>query len=160
MSVYETWCGDVSSYLQELCFILDGFLDVLRVKLRNENPTETESPDPSEQALLARLETNQQQRQELLTAAGRVGLPNDSLQSAVAALPDENGRNRLNALLLQTVARRQQLHHASVVNWVLTQRSLVHVDQLLEILATGEPQPPTYGKGDGAPRGGLLDSAA
>jgi hypothetical protein len=42
-------------------------------------------------------------------------------------------------------AKMQLLQHHSLAGWVLAQRSLLHVSQLLEILATGGRMQPTYG---------------
>ena len=40
------------------------------------------------------------------------------------------------------------LQNQSITNWVLAQRSLLHVSQLLEIIATGGRLQPTYGEGE------------
>jgi hypothetical protein len=53
------------------------------------------------------------------------------------------------------------LQHHSLTNWVLAQRSLLHITQLLEIVATGGRLQPTYGKGASShARGALVDQEA
>jgi hypothetical protein len=53
------------------------------------------------------------------------------------------------------------LQHQSLTNWVLVQRTLLHLSQLIEIIATGGRLKPTYGKGSDHQAGGaLVDRAA
>jgi hypothetical protein len=53
------------------------------------------------------------------------------------------------------------LQHQSLTNWVLAQRAVLHVSQLLEIIATGGRLQPTYGDGDTLHnRGSLVDQEA
>jgi hypothetical protein len=53
------------------------------------------------------------------------------------------------------------LRHQSLVNWVLVQRHLIYLSQLLEIIATGGRLEPTYEKeGTLSAHGGLVDSEA
>ena len=47
------------------------------------------------------------------------------------------------------------LQHHSLTNWVLVQRTLIHLSQVLEIIATGGRLKPTYGKDDSADSGGF-----
>ena len=51
------------------------------------------------------------------------------------------------------------LQHQSLTNWVLAQKALLHVAQMLEIIATGGRLKPTYGKDawPRTPRGRLVD---
>ena len=53
------------------------------------------------------------------------------------------------------------LQHHSLANWVLAQRSLLHVSQLLEIIATGGRMQPTYGDSESVhARGSLVNHEA
>jgi hypothetical protein len=53
------------------------------------------------------------------------------------------------------------LQHESLTNWVLVQRSLLHLSQLIEIVATGGRTQPTYGNGSRRLScGALVDRAA
>jgi hypothetical protein len=61
----------------------------------------------------------------------------------------------------QTAARLRLLQHHSFANWVLAQRSLLHVSQLLEIIATGGRMQPTYGDKESVhARGSLVNHEA
>ena len=61
--------------------------------------------------------------------------------------------------------RARLLQHESLTNWVLAQRTLLHLSQILEIVATGGVEKPTYAKGQtatstGAATGAIVDRAA
>ena len=57
--------------------------------------------------------------------------------------------------------RTRVLRHHSLTNWVLVQRTLIHLSQMLEIIATGGEMQPTYGKEESVhARGALVDRAA
>ena len=61
----------------------------------------------------------------------------------------------------EATARMRLLQHHSLTNWVLVQRTLIHLSQMLEIIATGGRLKPTYGKDDSVNSGGfLVDQAA
>ena len=47
----------------------------------------------------------------------------------------------------EAAERSRLLQHQSLTNWVLVQRSLLHLSQLIEIIATGGRPKPTYGNG-------------
>ena len=49
---------------------------------------------------------------------------------------------------------------ASLAQWVAVQRTVLHLSQMLEIIATGGRSQPTYGMGVGSQRSGaLMDQA-
>jgi hypothetical protein len=53
------------------------------------------------------------------------------------------------------------LQHQSLTNWVVAQRTVLHLSQMIEIIATGGKLKPTYGKSDAAlARGALVDREA
>jgi hypothetical protein len=108
-----------------------------------------------EESLIHRLQECLQRREELLEKAGREGLPADSIRSLTAALPKDD-RGQLADQLGQTNGQSRLLQHHSVVNWVVVQRTLIHLSQLLEILATGGQMNPTYSRGAAAAKSGAL----
>jgi hypothetical protein len=113
-----------------------------------------------EQALLERLQACQDRRQQLLSRAGQEGLPDDSIKALCNRLPAES-RGRMQASIREAADRSRLLQHQSLTNWVLVQRSLLHLSQMIEIIATGGRSRPTYGKGsDRAQSGALVDRAA
>jgi hypothetical protein len=113
-----------------------------------------------EQAILERLQACQERRQQLLSRADEEGLPADSIRSLSSRLPAES-RGRMQASIREATDRSRLLQHQSLTNWVLVQRTLLHLSQMIEIIATGGRARPTYGKGsDRAQSGALVDRAA
>ena len=112
-----------------------------------------------ESELAAELQACQQRRQELLSQADAEGLPSRSIEELSAALP------RAAAIALKTpVAEARQraelIRHECLAQWVAVQRTVLHLSQMLEIIATGGRTQPTYGKGRLVERGGsLIDQA-
>ena len=99
-----------------------------------------------ELALGTRLQACHVRRGELLAAAKEQNLPGDSISRLAATLPARL-RDKLGKQVKDSQARMRLLQNQSITNWVLAQRSLLHVSQLLEIIATGGRLQPTYGEG-------------
>jgi len=112
-----------------------------------------------EEAIVAQLQICQLRREELLGRAAEEGLPNDSLHSLTQALPNQ-ASPQIRASINEAELRTRLLRHHSLTNWVLVQRTLLHLSQMLEIIATGGQSQPTYGKGAVSRGGGLVDQAA
>jgi len=112
-----------------------------------------------EQSLSDELRACLDQRQLLLASAAEEGLPADSIRSLANSLP-ENATKNLKQPLLDAAQRSKLLRHESLTQWVVVQRTLLHLSQMLEIIATGGRTQPTYGKGS-APEasGALMDQA-
>jgi flagellar biosynthesis/type III secretory pathway chaperone len=108
-----------------------------------------------EQALIDRLQACQQRRQQLLDQAAADGLPADSIHSLAKSLPAER-RSRMQADIEQARHRSRILQHDCLTNWVLVQRTLLHLSQLIEIIATGGRMKPTYGNGSERQNSGSL----
>jgi flagellar biosynthesis/type III secretory pathway chaperone len=154
---------EISALLDELAGVQAELLAVLDEKRRALTTADLAALadlEPREEQLAERLSACQARRTELLAAAEREGLPSDSM----AKLANRAGSGRTNKLggrVKETAARMRLLQHQSLANWVLAQRSLLHVSQLLEIIATGGRFQPTYG--DREPvhaRGSLLNQEA
>jgi hypothetical protein len=113
-----------------------------------------------EAELITRLQACQDRRLALLAHAAAEGMPSRDLQSVAAALPAPQ-RSKLAPQMRDAAARMRLLQHHSLTNWVLVQRTLIHLSQVLEIIATGGRLQPTYGKGNSVDSGGfLVDQAA
>lgn len=97
-----------------------------------------------EAELVGRLEQCRQQRHELLEAAGHQGLPADSVRSLAQALPADD-RTGLEKGIEQSRRQSRLLQHHSLTNWVVVQRTLIHLSQMIEIVATGGRMQSTYG---------------
>jgi hypothetical protein len=65
-------------------------------------------------------------------------------------------RDKLGKQIKESASRMRLLQHESLANWVLAQRTLLHISQMLEIIATGGRLLPTYGPGEPTLTGGAL----
>ncbi len=114
---------------------------------------------PKEEALCAELQACHQRRQQLLEQAELAGLPSDSIQSLSESLPEEEAK-QLRLPMEESIERSRLLRHQSVAQWVVVQRTLLHLSHLLEIFATGGQTQPTYREGGATESSGaLIDQA-
>lgn len=162
MAVDATWETELAEFLTELSAAQDELFGVLKRKLSLLGAADApglEALGVVESGLAERLQACHRRRCDMLARAGRQGLPADSLRSLAAVLPAER-RKQLQSQVAQAADKSQLLRHQSLTNWVVTQRTLLHLSQLLEIVATGGKPRPTYGREDSASSGGaLLDRA-
>jgi hypothetical protein len=161
------WEAAITGLLAELSRVQEELLAVLakkRERLASVDVAGMTELQGQEQELLDRLQACHTKREELLAAAQREGLPADSMTSlAQTAVPagKSPGGEKLRKELVTTASRMRLLQTQSLTNWVIAQRSLLHVSQMLEIIATGGRLQPTYGEGEGVhARGGLVDQDA
>jgi flagellar biosynthesis/type III secretory pathway chaperone len=113
-----------------------------------------------EERLIHRLQACHERRARLLAEAKEHGMPNDSIRSLAKTLPRAQ-RAALARQIEEAASRSRILRHHSLTNWVLIQRTLLHLAQLLEIIATGGRPQPTYGAAPaGCASGALVDQAA
>jgi hypothetical protein len=159
----DNWESDIAALLAELSDVQSALLDTLHEKRRLLVANDQEALSaiaPREQQLIERLQACHNQRQQLLSRAADDGLPADSIRSLSNKLPND-ARGRMQASIREAEERSRILQHQSLTNWVLVQRTLLHLSQMIEIIATGGRPRPTYGKGsDRAPSGALVDRAA
>ena len=157
---YESDIGGLLAELAEVQTALLGTLSEKRQMLAAGDQSALSAMAGREQELANRLQACHERRQLLLARANADGLPSDSIRSLSGELPAAS-RDRLQASIREAASRTQLLQHQSLANWVLVQRSLLHLSQLIEIIATGGRLQPTYGKGsDRAASGALVDRAA
>lgn len=148
--------GELSSTQSELL----QFLVEKRNRLAAGDTIGLATMQSREVDLSNRLQQCHERRGQLLVAAAGAGLPADNLRSLTAAVP-KGERQQLSAGVRQATEQARLLQHHSLTNWVLTQRTLLHLSQLLEIIGTGGRASPTYGKAEShSASGGLVDRAA
>jgi hypothetical protein len=156
------WETELAELLSSLSAVQDELLELLNEKrdlLAGPDPPRLTAIEPREQQLIAKLEACHDRRAQLLERAAREGLPAENIVALAQALPEAE-RRKLRPQLQDAKARSRLLHHHSLTNWVLTQRTLIHLSQLLEIIATGGRPEPTYKKGEKPhARGSLMDHA-
>jgi len=116
---------------------------------------EVEALRPRVQRLLDRLQACHDRRAQLLKSTAQVGAGSLSLNQL--AMRATNGqREKLGKQVKESAARMRLLQQQSLANWVLAQRSLLHISQMLEIIATGGRLVPTYSQGEPLLTGGAL----
>ena len=157
------WDVELGAFLTELSSIQEETLHVLEKKRKLLVDVDTAGLAelaPQEELLVQRLQSCLKKREELLQKAGEEGLPAASLTKLAQALPRDQ-RKQVAPDLEGAASRMRLLRHQSLTNWVLVQRTLLHLGQMLEIIATGGRPQPTYGKGEPAcATGSLADWAA
>jgi flagellar biosynthesis/type III secretory pathway chaperone len=158
----DNWENDIGPLLAELADVQSALLTVLNEKrqiLAAGDHEALRAMAGREQQLLDRLDACHQRRQQLLSRADAEGLPADSIRSLSNHLPADR-RGAVQAEIREAADRSRLLQHQSLTNWVLVQRTLLHLSQMIEIIATGGRSKPTYGTGsDRAPSGALVDRA-
>lgn len=157
------WEAEVGALLQELSNVQGELLEVLGTKRDRMAAGDLEGMQQlqeQEEQLCERLNACHERRADLLKRAEQQGMPGDSIGNLAKSL--STGRSGELVNQVNDAARRVHLlQQLSLTNWVLAQRSLLHVSQLLEIVATGGRLKPTYGNGDSNPaRGALMDQEA
>lgn len=157
------WEADVGQLLAELSAVQADLLAVLqekRARMAALDLPGLAALQPREEELLARLDVCQRRRRELLAQAAAAGRPADSLGRLTDA-GSHAARGKLGEQVKQSCSQMRLLQHHSLANWVLAQRCLLHVSQLLEIIATGGRMQPTYGDKDPLhSRGALVNHEA
>ncbi|WP_442482093.1 flagellar export chaperone FlgN [Aeoliella sp. SH292] len=154
----EDWEPRISGLLSTLSAVQGDLLALLGEKRQALAAGEFQlmpSFTAREAELVARLEACHAQRQDLLVAAAREGLPSTSVASLAESLPSEQ-RGTLSTSVEQARRQSRLLQHHSLTNWVVVQRTLIHLSQMIEIIATGGRMRNTYGRGAQATSSGAL----
>jgi len=156
----EAEIGALLDNLSSVQSELFGVLEEKREALIKADVLRLADLQPREERLASRLTECQERRTALLAAAKQQGRPGESL-AKVARTAETGKRNKLGERVKENAARMRLLQHQSLANWVLAQRSLLHVSQLIEIIATGGRMQPTYGDKESVhARGSLVNQQA
>lgn len=159
----QLWELEISALLNELSGTQSELLSLLEDKRRllvAADVAGLQALADRERAVVVRLQACQDHRARLLAHAAEERLPADSIRSLAKAMSPAV-RKELGERVDDAANRFRLLGHHSLSNWVLIQRSLLHLSQLIEIIATGGRRRPTYGKSEAARAGGaLVDQAA
>jgi hypothetical protein len=158
-----SWESDLGTLLTDLLAVQDEFLATLSRKrqfLMDADADGLTAVGRQEELLIGSLQDCLRRREDLLARAAREGLPSASIRALSRSLPRAR-RGELEDRVELAASRARLLKHHSLTNWVLAQRTLIHLSQMLEIIATGGRLKPTYGEGELAgARGALVDGAA
>lgn len=157
------WESRISSLLQELSTVQGELLSLLgekREALAAGEYQQLGDFTSREATLVERLERCHQTRQILLDEAAAEGLPSANVRSLAAALTTGTDSS-LGAGIDQARKQSRLLQHHSLTNWVVVQRTLIHLSQMIEIIATGGRMTPTYGSSATVnSSGALVDQSA
>ena len=158
-----SWESELATLLTDLLAVQDELLETLTRKGQLLVDADTDGLNAialQEERLIGSLQECLNRRKELLQRATREGLPSASIRALSRALPQAQ-RGRLDEQVRLSGSRARILKHHSFTNWVMAQRTLIHLSQLLEIIATGGRLQPTYGEGQPVgTSGSLVDRAA
>lgn len=154
----DAWTDELAAYLNDLSAVQGELLSTLgekRAALLSSDAARLEAVNGVEARLAERLSHCQERRQEMLSRAEAEGAPHASIRVLASSRP---GAGRLRIVREIDAAERQtrMLQQECLTNWVVVQRTLLHLSQMLEIIATGGRQRPTYGKEDCAQGHGVL----
>lgn len=154
------WDDGLVDLLEELSQIQEELLAVLARKrhcMAAGDVSGMVALAPAEQALHERLQACHRRRADLLASASEQGMSGTTLNELASTLARRGGPDRT-PHIAQASARMRLLQHQSLTNWVLAQKTLLHVAQMLEIITTGGRQQPTYGTDSlGLACGALVD---
>jgi len=152
----DDWEAPLTSLLEELSATQTELLGVLRRKREHIVAADREALlalQPEEERVAERLAACLRRREGLLDAARQQGLPGDNLRTLAGALP---AHRALRPKVRSAQSQARLVRHESLTNWVLVQRTLLHLSQMIEIVACGGRSAPTYDKGGKSAAGGVL----
>ena len=139
----------IEEFLDELSTIQDATLEFLKRKEYLLGKSDTKGLDQiseEEQAVMDRLHDVLERRFHILKQAEEAGLPCDTLESLAARLDKEIPGRSLEKRCRDSIRKSLQLRHQSLTNWVLAQRTAIHLSQLIEIIGTKGKPAPTYNR--------------
>ena len=155
---------DILQYLSELSAVQERTLSVLCRKqelLVKPNRDALAVVASEEQEVLTQLRQCVVRRKEILATARQQGHEAGSIQSLCErTLPPHSECLRL---VEEAMRRSRLIQLQSRTNWVMTQKSLIHLSQMLEIIATRGQGKPTYhrhGDKETGSSGGFVDRVA
>ncbi|HTN75744.1 MAG TPA: flagellar export chaperone FlgN [Pirellulaceae bacterium] len=158
-----SWEAELADLLNELSTVQGEMLDVLQAKrecMANRDLPGMSDLQATEIQIGDRLQACHDRRGALLATARSAGVECDTLGKLAKQLP-AGKRETLGKQVDEAAIRTRLMQHESLTNWVVAQRTVLHLSQLIEIIATGGRLQPTYGKNDAAlARGALVDQEA
>lgn len=157
-----SWETQLAALLQRLSTAQRELLSLLATKRKlivERNHQALASLAAREQQLGEELQACHAERQRMLAAADAEGLPHESLADLSTALPGAASK-QIGASVAEARRQAHLIRNECLTQWVAVQRTVLHLSQLLEIIATGGRQQPTYGRDRAVDRGGaLIDQA-
>lgn len=161
-SGHDDWEAALTGLLDDLLRTQQEMLEILdrkRAAMVRRDLDQLRELQPREDQLCQQLSACQERRNELLALARVAQLPDGNLDQLSRSLPlaaDSGVREKLSS----ASHRARLLKHQSLTNWIIAQRNLLHISQLLENITTGGRIAPTYGKSARVTGGFMLDQEA
>lgn len=158
----DDWEAALTGLLDDLLRTQQEMLEILdrkRAAMVRRDLDQLRELQPREEQLCQQLSACQERRNELLALARVAQLPDGNLDQLSQSLPlaaDSGVREKLS----NASHRARLLKHQSLTNWIIAQRNLLHISQLLENITTGGRIAPTYGKSARVTGGFMLDQEA
>ena len=152
------WESELATFMNDLLAVQSETLDMLarrRQLLAEADLDGLVGLGNHGQELVDRLQGCLARRQELLDQAKKEGLASQDIRSLTNSLPREL-RGDAKRQIVEANAKTRLLKKQTLVNWVVSQKALIHLSQMLEIIATRGRGKPTYEKGNQAVTGGFL----
>lgn len=156
------WEERIADLLAELAQVQSDVLTVLGIKSEAIGKGDLESLaecTAREEKLLSRLEECHSHREQLLETARQEGRPASSVEELALSLEGPR-RGELRQGVTDARRRMRLLQHQCLTNWVVTQRTLIHLSQMIEIVATGGRMSATYGRPESVGTSGFVDQQA
>lgn len=140
------WQTELTVFLNELESAQENALKVLRrkqVSLANANVKEMQTIADEESAAVERLDVCLQRRERLLAEAAKNNMPSDTIENLCKSQPQTTN---LTKRIKKSKHNSRLIQYQSLTNWVLTQRSVIHLNQLIELIKNKGKKSPTYNK--------------
>ena len=148
-------------FLKQLASAQDATLGILKKKqklLVQLDPPALEAIVVEERDALDQLRSALAQREAILQTAQNEGIEADSIQQLCETLFPHNVEVR--RLLDIAQNRSKQLRFLALTNWTMSQKSMIHLSQLIELIETRGHGKTTYKPTKGTEGGGLVDRVA
>lgn len=156
------WDSEIGLFLQRLSETQRELLSLLANKrrlLQSREHTQLAALVDRERELAAELQACHDDRSRLLERAEQEGIPAASIGELDRALASHGAGGRASQIR-ESRQRAELIRHDCLSQWVAIQRTLLHLSQMLEIIATGGRLKPTYGSSHGVESSGaLMDQA-
>lgn len=155
---------EIIAFFTELERVQEATMELLQRKqqvLAHSDIAAIKAITEEERGAVEQMEGCLERRTELLTRAEEAGFKAESIERLCEMLPDNEA---LRAQVKRSQQRTRLIRFQSLTNWVLTQRSLIHLNQLIELIEMKGGSAPTYTRENkretGSTGGSLVDRVA
>ncbi|MGW8256984.1 MAG: flagellar export chaperone FlgN [Thermoguttaceae bacterium] len=143
----STWENEIAELLTDILAVQDDlFLNLAKKRdlLKTADLSGLNALAQEEEQLVSRLQECIHRREQMLARTAEDGQKARSIRELAKKLP-ATSKGGISDRLDSVSSRARLLQHHSFTNWLVVQRTLIHLSQLIEIIATGGRLQPTYG---------------